>query len=98
MIGDPKRRRHFNKKLAAFECCNRKNAYAGEDAKYNSHIRADFLDVIIDRAVIVIQGMPVSRSVSMHMWGDMAIRGAFAMGVLERKSMVIVTGVASGGL
>ena len=98
LIADPKRVRCFNRKLAAFNRYNRKKALGGEHAKHNRHIPADLLDVVIDRAVIIIiQGVPMSRSISMHMRADMAVRATFTMGVLKREAMVIVTDISSGG-
>ena len=57
-----------------------------------------FLEVFIQGAVVIIHGMPMNRSVGMHMSGDMTMCQTFVVGMIMRQAVVIVAVATCRGL
>ena len=92
--GDPGPAGIFYRKSFARNFGQGRNRHRRNDANHKSHVPARLLDVIGERAVVVIDGMAVDGAVSVSVRNDVAVGPAR---VMERKAEVVVAGVSSCG-
>ena len=85
------RRWRFDGQLCAGSKRNRASGRSGKDANHNGHVPATgaarLLDVLIQSAIIVVDGVAVSRAVGMNV-GDL-VRGGLLMRMTASKTVVI---------
>jgi hypothetical protein len=91
-VSDPEVGRLGNRQLVTRYLGDRRHIRTRKDATRQRHIEASLFDVLRERVVIVVDGMPVNFSVDMPMSDDVTVRSIVRM--IENEVEVVVTGIS----
>ena len=93
----PIRRWRFDGKPCAASKSHRARSRSWQDANHNGHIpttgAARLLDVLIQSAVVVIDGVPVSSAIGMHVSNLVMMRAGLMLEMTAGKAVVIKAGL-----